>query len=238
MALTKATNQIAKLRVVPRFGDVAMINQLIHSKIWRQLYSGDIKAWFSVFVWLVNIKIEMFASSARHIFRFNHGRHSTGILTSLWTISMMVAFNSASEFGFMVTFVPFFLPVLPFLIPVEKIEQMALIDVRSEALLVVILVYTLCSIIHVLFIYLEKGETRDHAKRGTSILHVILKKILPVNEYFVQIIIEPMILILAGYIAIDLFFDPVLGVFLFLAAGSLFFQEIVDGVFRYVHRKA
>ena len=36
--LTPASNQTAKLRIVPHFGDVAMIVGLMHSKIWLAIF--------------------------------------------------------------------------------------------------------------------------------------------------------------------------------------------------------
>ena len=238
MALTKESNQTAKLRVVPKFGDVAMINQLIHTKIWRQLYTGDIKAWFSVALWLFNIKVEMFASSVRHLLRLFHGRHTTGILTSLWTISMMLAFNSTSEVGIIVTFVPFFIPFVPVFMAGKTMHRLAFIDIHSQAFLVFIAVYSLFSLIHIILIYSEKGEISDHSKRGRSIIHILLNRFLPINEYLVQCIIEPVLIAVTGYLVITILQDHTFGVFLCLGAASLFLQEMLDGTFQYVYKKA
>jgi len=238
MATTTVSNQTARLRVIPKFGDLAMIVGLVRSNIWQQIYNGEKKYWWTIFIWLLNIKIELFASCGRLLLRYNHGRHTTGVLTFIWTISMMVAFNHIHAFGYFITFIPFIAPVLFVWLDINDVERIVFVDVHSELLVYWMVIYTLVSLIHIIIIYGEWGEIKDHTKRGTSIIYKVISRFRPIKEAKIEIAIEPLFLLLIGYCGSQFEEGPVFFIFMSIVAGCLFIQDVSDEAWRCLHTKS
>ena len=231
------SNQAAKLRLVPYFGDLAMLLQFGRSKIWRQFYQGEKKPYWAIFIWLINVKIEMMALPSRAILRYNHGRHSTGVITGVWTFTLMMAFNAEYGIAWLASFVPFVAPVLAFfLTPTEFVNHLT-VDIRSPFLMGFLMVFTVAHLIHVIRIYAKIGNTDDHAKRGSSWLSLLLPKSSKLSEYYIQWLLEPLLVVALGYLAWVVREDMAFLAFMALSAFCMWLQETADGTYRYYHDK-
>ncbi len=235
--ISKASDQISKLRVQPIFGDIGMSVQFIQSKIIRQMFEGDKKIYWTIIVWMFKAKIEMFALLSRSILRYNHGRHTTGIMMFIWTISMLLAFNSGDKIGYLLSFIPFGSPLLLINMSWMQFQEIIWFQTTSESIALWIGIFSFFQLIHVIRIYLEVGNKDDHMKRGASWIYMPFSRSKIISEFHVQCLIEPILIASIGYLIWintgDMFF-------LILACTSgfcLFLQEFLDGSYRYLNSR-
>ncbi|MCB0448188.1 MAG: hypothetical protein KDD03_11900 [Gelidibacter sp.] len=233
--LIQASDQSSKLRIVPHFGDVAMMLQLMRSKIWRELYEGSKKPYWRILVWLFAAKIEMFASASRCILRYRHGHNTTGLLMGLWVFSMIAAFNMDLVIGWLLVLIPFFSPLLVFVLDWGHLEQYLFLSIKSNLLLGFMVVSTSFQMVHVLLLKTKKGCNKDACKRGNSWLLFLLPNRFESLEIWVQTLIEPLLIVMVGLCGWWFFGDTVFLSFMVLSAISLCIQELADEMYRMYH---
>ena len=179
----------------------------------------------------------MFALPARSVLRYNHGRNTTGLIMSIWSIAMMLAFNAAHILGPGLTFIPFISPVLIFIWP-ELVLNYVVVQYRSPFLLGLCALFLITQIVHIIRQKRSDIHRTDQNKRGESLINLALPKSRKVNEYWLQCIGEPLLLIIIGYAVFastgDLTF---FADFMSLSALSIFMQETADGLFRTYHSR-
>lgn len=234
---TKASNHIIKLRVNPIFGDLGMVVQFIKSGIVRNLWRGESKAFWSSFLWLLKAKIELVAMLSRSIFRYNHGRHTTGVFMSIWAITMVMAFNQGDAFGYVLSFVPFGTPLLLINVSWLQFQDIVWYEASSQFVSIWLGIFTVLQVIHVVRIYLEIGNTDDHMKRGTSWLYSGILKTKYLSEIKIQCLVEPVLTVLFGYVVWCFTGDIIFVVLTSASAICLFLQEFSDVAYRYYHSR-
>ncbi len=233
--ITKASNQTGKLRTVPVFSDLGMMVEFYRSKIWKNLFNGNQKAYWTVFLWLFAVKVEMFGLLLRSVFRYNFGRHTSGFLLSIWTVSMLVALNANAVEGYLFTLVPFGAPILMIGIEWETFLNLIWFNVRSQNVVILTAVFWVFHLIHVVRIYADKGEIDDHLKRGSSWIKRLFPHSKFITEFKIQCFIEPIIGIISGYL-FWVFGDDVWMFFILSISGfCLFIQEFSDHAYQYYH---
>lgn len=231
--LIKKSNQTAKIRITPSFGDLSLFVQLMQSNIWRQLYMGDRKALWNIALWVISSKIDMFAQPLRAILRYDFGRHTTGVLMSVWALVLIIAFNVTHIVGWFFVFLPFGGPATVFLVPLETLISLVFIDIHSKPLMVLAIAFSIFQGTHLVRIYLERGNTTDHKKRGQSWIVMLLKSKLKINEVMFQCYLEPIIGLAIGYVVMMIFGDQVFFIYMFASSICLFIQEFSDVAYRY-----
>lgn len=235
--ITNSSNQSSKLRTIPPFGDLAMLVSLYRSPIWKELYSNSKKALWRTFKWLINVKVDMLASLLRAIFRKDHGEHTTGGLMYIWTLCMLLAFNSNSIEAIAFTLVPFFAPVM--LINIQGAELIKIIwtNVRSGNVAYLIAIFTVFQLIHIIRIYLKNDENADRMKRGNSWIKMMFQDSKWLSEFKVQCYIEPILAVGIGYAFWKLDGDIWIFILLLSSAICLFLQEFLDRAYQYYHKR-
>lgn len=215
---------------VPKFSDPDIIKAVVNSDFWKYLFLGDKKAFWLFFKAIVNLKTEMFISPLKTVLRYGHGRRTIGIMITLLSAFMMMAFNTESVIGALATFFPFVAPAIPFLITGEELKTALFVNIRSVALMYFWLVYLVLSIVHLVWVYQGSDETLPPSIRGIPILHVLLFRYWGISPYAVRQFVEPILAAGIGYILINTDTDFTFGLFLIIAAACLFFQELVEAV--------
>ena len=234
--ITQASNQASKLKVVPHFGDVAMIIGFIHSKIWQQFYLSSKKPYWTISKWFINAKIEMFALSGRSILRYNHGSNTTGVMMSIWALAMMIAFNAAIWFGPALTFIPFISPILVFIFPKEVFNYIT-VEYRSPFMLGLMITFVISQSVHIIMQNRKTKMPMDKNKRGQSLIMLCIPERYNINEYWVQCIVEPLLIAGIGYGVFLAYADMVFFAFMICTAVSIMLQEMADGLFRAYHAR-
>lgn len=235
--ISKASDHISRLRVQPIFGDIGMTVQFIQSKIIRQMFEGDKKIYWTIIVWMFKAKIEMFALLSRAILRYNHGRHTTGILMFLWTISMLLAFNSGDKIGYLLSFVPFGSPLLLINMSWMQFQEIIWFQTTSGSIAIWIGIFSFFQLIHVVRIYLEVGNINDHMKRGDSWIYLIFSRSKTISEFHIQCFIEPILIASIGYLVFVITGDLFFLILACTSASCLFLQEFLDGSNRYLNSR-
>ena len=230
--ILQSSDQTHSLRVIPRFGDIALFIQLMRSKIWQQFYTGDKKPWWTILVWIINAKIEMFALVFRSLFRYNMGKHTTGFIFLVWSFTLLAAFNAQHSISFLVSFIPFIAPGFIFFIPSDELYSHLFIEVRSQILLVLMVLFLLVQSIHVIRLYMTKNGNQSGTKRGSSWLKTSIPIIKKCSEYLIQGIIEPVLILLFGWLGFEFFQDTTFFAFSGISALCLFYQEFYEKAFQ------
>jgi hypothetical protein len=232
--INRNDDRVAKPSFVPKFSDPDIIRAVLNSEIWKHLFLGEKKAAWLFFKAIVLFKMELFISPLRSVLRYGHGRRTTGIIITLMSALMMIAFNTNYVVGYLATFFPLAAPVIPFFMTSDQILAATIADIRSQYLLFFGIVYLVISIIHLVFIYKGGGTTHSiPTRRGTSLLYALLFNHLKLPEYIVQCFIEPILAISIGYVLLSSGTDFTCGLFLIIAGTCLGFQECFDGVSKF-----
>jgi len=234
--ITQSSNQTKKLRTIPAFGDLAMLVALYRSALWKELYSNSKKGLLRVIKWLINVKVDMLASVIRSVFRYNPGEHTTGGMMYIWTLCMLIAFNSASVEAIVFTLIPFVAPVL--LINIRGTEFVDILwgNVRSENIAYLIVVFAVFQLLHVIRIYLNGDENADRMKRGTSWIKLLFKHNKFITEFKIQCFVEPVFAAGIGYILWTTQGDIWIFILLSSSAICLFLQEFFDKAYQHYHK--
>lgn len=220
---------------VPKYSDPDIIRSVLKSDIWKYIFLRDKKAFWLLFKALVFLKMEMFISPIKAVLRYGHGKRTTGIIITLMSTLMLIAFNTNNVVGYLATFFPFITPVLPFLMTGDHIISATFFAIRSEALLIFWMAYLVISSIHLLCIYKGIGTTQSlPTKRGTSILYMLLFKHFRLSENVVEHFLEPLLAVSIGYFLMSSGVDFTFGLFLIIAGSCLFIQESYDAVSSFV----
>ena len=221
-----------------KWSDEDVIRSVLKTELWRLILMGRPQAMWIMFRAVFNLKVEMFVAPQRAVLRVDHGQRTTGIFITIMSTIMMIGFNSNTIFGIIATALPLGSPILPFIMSGEQITQSTFTHIRSPALMVFWMVYLLISTVHLIRIYRrKKKKIRGQCapmKRGNSWLYIWIFKRLNWPEHIVQRFIEPLLVFTIGYVLTASNADLAFGIFLMIGALCLFFQEVYDGVSRYI----
>lgn len=234
--ITQSSNQTKKLRTIPAFGDLAMLVALYRSALWKELYSNSKKGLWRIVKWLINVKVDMLSLIIRSIFRISPGEHTTGVMIYIWTLCMLIAFNSNSIEAIFFTLIPFAAPVL--LINIRGAEFVDIVwgNVRSENLAYLIGVFAVLQLVHVIRIYLSGDENVDRMKRGSSWIKLLFKHNKFITEFKIQCFVEPFIAAGIGYLFWKVEGDIWIFILLCSSAICLFLQEFLDKAYQHYHK--
>ncbi|MDF1864401.1 MAG: hypothetical protein P1U70_06185 [Saprospiraceae bacterium] len=228
MNFKKSKNEF-NIRLAPLYGDSDILLSIYHSKFWEQIFKKDKSATFLFFRELVRLTIEMFAYSIRVFLRIKYGKRTTGIILTIATVYMIIAFNSV-HFGVYLSPIALYLaPFKYFFIDVSNPSKLILEEIHSQNLLGFLYAFLFWSFCQLFTMYLLGWTNKkDTTKRGDSLIYLLLKNHLDIQESTIQSLVEP---ILVGVIAI-LFLkineDFTFFLFLSTASISLMIQEQLD----------
>ena len=167
---------------------------------------------------------------------------------SMWSIKpgsqtmgiLSVAFVSLSIVGLNHSEIPIYLK--PFSIIVVPIAMMRTdsfewtfywkYDYESAFLLWYSVVFTLISLVHLVMIWLDKGN-QSMTKRGQSWLVLLLSKYMTVNEFFICGIVQPVICMLLGIFLLNQYDDTYACIFLCVTSLAEASQQMVDNCLLY-----
>ncbi len=224
---SKKSNHNFKLRLVKKYGDAAILLGFYTTDWWKTLITKPPLAFWQMFRGYIRFLTAIFANAIGALFRYKHGYQTTGLTLPFCTIVLLVLFNSNMVvFGLK----PIMLPVAPFIYLFADMQDKwdwIIDDIHSVPMAVFTVLYTMISLIHTAMIYIGWGNP-DTTKRGNSWLYeFVLKKSGLFTEAFTQAIIEPVLIVLIGWLFWALG-DPVFAVFLWIGAACVFTQDGLD----------
>ena len=215
---------------VPKFSDPDLIKGILDAEFWRLVFFRDKKVVWLLFKALVSLKLERFMAPLRAVFRYNHGRRTIGVMISLMSALMMIAFNTHYAVGYLTTFFPFMAPAVPFFMTGEEIKDATFLNIRSQFLMIFWMGYLVISSLHLGRLYKGLGNIEAPTKRGKSWLQTLIFRHFKLKETIVQRFIEPFLAGMIGYVLLSTGYDFTFGLFLMIASTCLFIQEIYEAV--------
>ena len=138
----------------------------------------------------------MMAFQMWSVFRFKPGYQTMGIILILCSFCFLISLNSTHIHPLLKPFGMFAIPFMPFLNSPEELYELVVVDVESQYLLIYTALFTLTSIVHLFTIWI-KGN-KSITKRGESWIGLGLSKFMPVNEFVICGLLEPLIMMGLG----------------------------------------
>lgn len=233
----KSSNPSKKLRLVPHYGDVAIFFNIVKSDMWKKLFKSQPISWSKLFIWILKAKAELFALPSRALFRYNHGKNTTGIFMTVWCTTMLASMNADHWLSYVIGIVPFISIIFAIALPSEVFLSYLTDQVRSEALMVYIFLSFIAQVTHIVRLYSGKGKADDAAKRGSSWLMKLTKDQNDTDEFYIQTLAEPSLLVAVAYLVYSASGDLTFLIVMSFSALSIAGQEVIDGLYRYRNSK-
>ena len=116
----------------------------LHSSKYHTKYCHSNSLGFDVVAGKYDLqaKVEMLALLSRSILRYNHGRHTTGMLMSIWALSMLIAFNFGQGYGYAISFIPFGAPILLINMSWSQFEGVVWYETTSQSIAIWAIIFT------------------------------------------------------------------------------------------------
>ena len=231
-----------RLHIVPRFSDHLIIIGLFSWFGWGILknciFNRTIRIWqflFVLFVRNISILTEVFAFPLRCIFRHKAGRLGGGglilISLSLW---MMVLWNYESSFHGYWRYISQSVTLLTTFIFGSSYDHLEWSDVtaalwqpQSEFLSIFICVFLITALSHSLARMFGYRNSNPWSK-GSSFVYDLAHKYVGVSRAYCEVLWEASFTILIAWIIYHEYGDFRMALYLWVAAGALFVQELAD----------
>lgn len=231
--INRPEERAIKPSFIPKYSDPDILKEVLNSDFWKHLFLGEKAGVWLAFKALFFLKNEMFISPVKAVLRFDHGKRTIGVFMTVMSTFLMIAFNTTYMVGYLATFFPFAAPVVPFFMSGEDMLVATFVSVKSNALLYFWMTYLVISLIHLIRMYKGWGSPETPTTRGHSFLYKAIFRHLRLSEASTKIYIEPVLVGGIGYYLLASGTDFTFGLFLLIAAGCLFFQEIFDALMRF-----
>jgi|GEM_PF-2391639 len=223
-------------RIAPLYGDGEILYNIPRSKLWRSFFDRKTSTTMIILREFLRIKLAMCSFAGSVLFRYRYGGRTIGIMLTIFTFLMIAGWNSNYLYLIAKPLFPFTAPLFPLFVEVSFWQDFFLEDIRSIPMVVYSGIYLCAALFHTGCVYFGYGDQLEPTKRGTSLLHHFFLKYHGVSEYYVQAVIEPLIL---GAIAAFLWFvieDRTFALFLAFSGLTLFLQEVIDRAAQMRHR--
>ena len=220
-------NHKFNFRIVPKYGDLPLFLSLFEGRWLRRLIQGDKTAGWTLLADYTYLQMGIFSHAITAVFRYRHGAQTMGFLMILFTLSWVAVLNynaiepALRPFAWGAAF------FMPFYKSPPELYDLIFSQIHSKALLIYGGIYLSAALVHTSMIYAGHGN-QEATKRGDSWLYnALLKRTGLVSEQVVQIIIEPLLAFLTGWL-FWVMGDRTFSTFLWIGAASLFIQEVLD----------
>lgn len=227
---------------VPRFSDHLIIIGLFNWSGWKILkdciFNRTIRLWqflFVLFVRNISILTELFAYPLRCIFRHKSGRlGGGGIILTLLSAWVMVLWNNESSLKGYWAYISKSFELLYTFIFKSSYSHLELSDVvaalwqpQSEMLSIFIILFIIAAFLQILTRILGYRNSNPWSK-GSSFIYDLAHKYVGVSRSYCEVLWEASITILIAWIIYHEYGDFRMALYLWIAAGALFVQELAD----------
>lgn len=228
MKPTKASNRDIAVTKTVKISEFAIVYGMLNSPCFKNILTQKWAKAFglSCYYWFRYNR----AICACYYFlplRWKLGSQTFGILAYLTILSASIGYNSTHIDP---NWKPFSVFITPFLIwdtTFQEIYNFIYVEVESQFLTVWNLLVAAIGFLHLVMIWIGKGDTST-SKRGNSLLVLILNKYIKPNEYFIVGILEPLIIASIALLLWTEFEDIYGALFLWIASLSETLQQLFD----------
>ena len=226
--ITEQSNHNIKPRKTVKISDAAIIWGAYTTLFWKTLLY---KSWSETFLLFIRQYLRfnkaILASLFWSPFRFKAGSQTIGLISMIFAASFLLSYNSVHVPILLKPLATFCVPFSPFFKTQEELYQLLFVDIHSQFLLIYTGMFIVSACIHLIMIWLGKSNP-SLTKRGNSWLVLGLSRLMPVNEFVICALVEPLIVVGIGFAAWKYAGDVHFLVFMILIALAETAQQLLD----------
>jgi uncharacterized Tic20 family protein len=230
--ITSESNRKSSSRNTVKISDLAIIFGATTTSFWKTLFY---KTWdeFALLCLKQYFRFNRALSAFQMwcVFRVKPGYQTMGVLVILASLGFQIGYNSTNVANIFKPFGMFFGPPLIFFKTRDQLYELIFIDIESKVLLVYTIVFTLCSLTHLIMIWAGKGN-KSITKRGESLIVKGLSKYMRVDEFIICGLLEPLLFIALGFASWKLADDIHFFGFTLFTGLSELSQQVLDRAFQ------
>lgn len=230
--IPEKSNRDIKSRPTLKVGDLAFIYGASNTSFWKTLIY---KPWYEFVMLCIKqyLKFSKAIMAILHwcVFRFRPGYQTMGIISTIVSISFLLSYNSTLVPVYLKPFAWVIVPLLPFFKTPDELYHLAVNEVESQFLLIYSGLYVFLVIIHLITIWTGNGNP-SISKRGESWIGFFLSKLMPVDEFVICGLIEPLLGIGLGLAAWKFAGDTHFAVFMVIISLAEATQQILDKAYQ------
>lgn len=216
-------------RKTVKVSDQAIVWGMYSAPYKKKLLQSSWEEFVAWVLWLVirfnkaTIALQMWS-----VLRFKPGSQTIGLLSFTWALSFVIGFNS-TEIHWLLK--PLSALITPFLIIGKSwdwIYELIFVSCESKFLMIYTILFGISGLVHIIILWVGIDSMSSMSQRGQSWIGLGLSYLIPVNEFVICGIIEPLIVIGLGVCAWHYYDDVYFGIYMIsiaLAEGS---QQILD----------
>ncbi|AXG72977.1 hypothetical protein DVK85_01500 [Flavobacterium arcticum] len=226
--MTPESTRTISARKTAKFSDLAIVYGMTQRSVWHCFVTKDYgKIIRLCFIYYFRFNKALYAFIYWSPIHYRAGSQTMGLLVLLAATSTILGYNSTHIPDYLK---PLSIVITPFLLLGRSKEDwyaFVCIDIQSPFLLVYGGFVFLSGLIHLLLIWLGKGNS-SRSKRGNSYIVLWLSKHMKVNEYFICGVLEPLLFIGIALLLWLQCNDTYGAVFLGMATLSEALQQLLD----------
>ncbi|MEQ8470037.1 MAG: hypothetical protein RIC35_02575 [Marinoscillum sp.] len=207
-----------------RVGDLALIKGESETKLFKTLVFNPAQGLWEIFVQFMQCNMLIQNACVFGCLRFKYSPMIWGIGITLAGTSLMLVYNSIHVWPIFSFLYPL-APLVPIFWDWEIIKICVFDDIYSNAMFWHTVLFLVISFAHTLTCYIGSEIS---SKRGNSLINALLSKFIRTNEIFISAVLEPVLVIGFGFIMWIGFEDYYYAIFLWIAAASEIWLQLVD----------
>lgn len=227
-----APSTSSRFRIAPLYGDAEILLTLWRTDFWKQLFTKNSHSWMVVLREFFKLKLAMLSFSTNALFRYKFGSRTVGLVLSILATLMIVGWNSSYLYVIAKPIFPF---TAGFFVPFKDASfwhNLILDDIYSTPMLYYTCAFLTLALVHSISIWFGFGNNDDPTKRGNSIIYAVFFKYTRVSEFFVQAVLEPVVICLTAGCLWYFTEEKVFALFLATSGLSTLVQEILDRAYQ------
>ena len=231
--ITQKSNHSITPRKTVKISDASIIVAAVYlTQFWKTLLY---KSWKETLLLLV-----------RYYFRFNKAIHAMlfwspircragngtiGILAIVFGVSLLLSCNSTNVPVLLKPFAAFCVPIVPFFKTQDELYQLVFTQIHSHYLLIYTGLFIISGCIHLVLIWFGLSNP-SQTKRGNSLIVLVFSRWMPVNEFLICGLVEPLLGIGLGFVAWYYAEDMYFGILMILIALAEASQQFIDKAYQ------
>ena len=226
--ITKKSNHNIKPRKTVKISDAAILWGAYKTSFWKTLlYKSSNETFLLLFKQYVRFNKAVLASMLWLPFRFKAGSQTMGILSMVCALGFLLSYNSVHVPVLLKPLAIFIIPLLPFFKTSEELYSLTFLEIHSHYVLIYTGLFVVSGSIHLILIWFGYSD-KSLTKRGNSWIVWILSRWMPVNEFLICGLIEPIIAITVGVLVWKNTGDVHFAILMLLIAVAEAAQQLLD----------
>ncbi|WP_442267620.1 hypothetical protein ACSIGC_08105 [Tenacibaculum sp. ZS6-P6] len=231
--ITQKSNHNITPRKTVKVSDAAILFAAVYqTQFWKTLLY---KSWKETLLLLARYYFRFNKAIHAMLFwspiRFRAGSATIGVLAIMFGVSLLLSCNSMDVPILLKPIVAFCVPLVPFFKTQDELYRLVFVDIHSCYLLIYTGLFVVSGFIHLIIVWLGFSNP-SQTKRGNSLIVLVLSRWMPVNEFLICGLVEPLLGIGLGLATWHYADDVCFGIFMILISMSEAAQQWLDKAYQ------